>query len=100
MPPDPNRTFGPAVQINNNDFVVAVDRYSPGGTQWRLRTWNADGKTNANGTACRISLDRMDCPCRCGGAWPSREAVGLWCFHAAPEPWPGGTRVARKRESP
>jgi hypothetical protein len=47
---DPNRTFGPAVQINNNDFVAAVDRYSPGDTQWRLRTWNADGKTNANGT--------------------------------------------------
>ncbi len=46
-PPNPNRSYGPGVQINNNDEVAAVDRYSSGGgTDWSLRTWNADGQTN------------------------------------------------------
>ena len=46
---NPNRIYGPEVQINNSDEVVAVDRYTSGGTQWRLRTWNADGQTNSFG---------------------------------------------------
>ena len=47
---NPNRLYGPGVQINDQDEVVAVDRYSyGGGTQWNLRTWNADGQTNSFG---------------------------------------------------
>ncbi len=46
---DPTRTFGPALQINNNDQVAAVDRSTPGNTQWRLRTWDADGQVNSFG---------------------------------------------------
>jgi hypothetical protein len=49
-PTDPNRTFGPAVQINNSDQVAVVDRYTDGGnTEWRLRTWDADGHINSFG---------------------------------------------------
>jgi hypothetical protein len=48
---DPSRTFGSGVQINNGDQVVAVDRRSNTGrtTTWDLRTWDADGHTNALG---------------------------------------------------
>ena len=43
----PSLTFSPAVQINNTDRVVAVDRNSASGyTSYQLRTWNADA-TNA-----------------------------------------------------